>query len=130
MAKEALLESAIAAGKILIEELDKNDQTIDAGLWFYYPDLDQWKLLLSSKKFDATNLTKSYTKISEILYKTDRVSQSISISDIKLLSQTDPMMKLLKKIARTEKNLNEIRMMSSVFNGIYVEDMLIYRNIR
>ena len=129
MAKETLLESDITAGAKFIQTLDKRGQPVDAALWFYYPDSCQWKLLLSSPTFDNKDLTKSYTKISEILTSEQEIGKNISIADVKILNQTDPMMKLLKVIVRTDKGPNRIRMTSNVLNGIYVEDALIYRNM-
>lgn len=128
MAKEKLLESEIDAGARFIEALDKHGKLVDAALWFYYPDLDQWKLLLSSRALEEKDLTRSYTKISEILSSDEKINKNLSVADVKLLSRSDPMMKLLKGIIRTDKGLNRIRMTSNMFNGIYVEDALIYRN--
>jgi hypothetical protein len=128
MAKETLLDSDIAAGARFIEALDKAGEVINAALWFYYPDLSQWKLLLASSKFEGSNLTGSYTKISQTLSAQEDVSKNISIGDVKILQHKDPLMKLLKGIVRTGKGLNQIRMTSNVLNGIYVEDALIYRN--
>lgn len=128
MAKETLLESDIEAGARFIEALDRSGKPVDAALWFYYPDLSQWKLLLSSRALEEKDLTRSYTKISEILSSNEEIGRVVSVADVKLLSQADPMMKLLKGIIRTGKNLSRIRMTSNFFNGIYVEDALIYRN--
>ena len=128
MAKETLLESDIAAGAEFIEALDKSGQPIEAALWFYYPDLSQWKLLLSSRAFEGKNLTTHYTNISKVLSSKDQISKNISIADVKILNRADPMTKLLKGIVRTDKTINTVRMISNHFNGIYVEDALIYRN--
>lgn len=128
MAKETLLESDIAAGANLIEALDQDGEQIDAALWFYYPDLSQWKLLLRSPTFDRGNITGAYTKVSQVLSGKDDVNLNISISDIKIISTKDPLMNLLKSILHI-KGLNQVRMRSNIFNGIYVEDALIYRNI-
>ena|SRR5258708_37790826 len=128
MAKETLLESDITAGARFIEALDKDGNPINAALWFYYPDLSQWKLLLTSPKFDKSNPTISYTEVSKILSAQDEADQNISIADVKILGEKDPLRVLLKAIIRTNKGIHQIRMKSSVLNGIYVEDALIYRN--
>lgn len=127
MAKETLLDSDIAAGANLIKALDKDGEQIDAALWFYYPDLSQWKLLLRSAKFDRSNITGAYTKVSQILSGIDDTNKNLSIGDIKILNSKDPLTSLLKNLIHA-KGLNEIRMRSNVLNGIYVEDALIYRN--
>ncbi|HEY1301307.1 MAG TPA: hypothetical protein VGF07_12480 [Stellaceae bacterium] len=126
MAKKTLLEGDIRAGGQLIEALDHDGEVINAALWLYYPDLLQWKLLLVSPSFEKNGLIQSYTKISEILSNQKQVD--ISVADIKILLQSDPLMRLLKGIIHTGKGLNQIRMTSNMLNGIYVEDALIYRN--
>jgi hypothetical protein len=82
--------------------------------------------LLVSPSFEKNGLIQSYTKISEILSNQKQVD--ISVADIKILLQSDPLMRLLKGIIHTGKGLNQIRMTSNMLNGIYVEDALIYRN--
>ena len=129
MAKEALLDSDVTAGARFIEALDRNGEVVNSALWFYYPDLSRWKLLIVSPTFDKAGLIPSYTKISQILSQDDQTVHTISVGDIKILMPKDPLMQLLKGITRTGKGLNQIRMTSAVLNGIYVEDALIYRNL-
>jgi len=128
MAKEVLLESDITAGARLIEELDKKGADVSAALWFFDPDLSEWKLLLVSPTFEKNGLTASYTMVSEVISSIGDVNKSISIDNIKIVKNNDPMMRLLKGIVRSGKGLNTIRMTSNMMNGIYVQDALIYRN--
>ena len=128
MAKEVLLESDITAGARLIEELDKKGADVSAALWFFDPDLSEWKLLLVSPTFEKNGLTASYTMVSEVISSIGDVNKSISIDNMKIVQNNDPMMRLLKGIVRTGKGLNTIRMTSNMMNGIYVQDALIYRN--
>ena len=128
MAKEVLLESDITAGARLIEELDKKGADVSAALWFFYPDLSEWKLLLVSPTFEKNGLTASYTMVSEVISSIGDVNKSISIDNMKIVKNNDPMMRLLKGIVRSGKGLNTIRMTSNMMNGIYVQDALIYRN--
>jgi len=66
--------------------------------------------------------------VSEVISSIGDVNKSISIDNIKIVKNNDPMMRLLKGIVRTGKGLNTIRMTSNMMNGIYVQDALIYRN--
>src|SRR5689334_8404959 len=103
MAKETLLDSDIAAGARFVEALDKKGEMMNAALWFYYPDVAQWKLLLVSPTFDKTDRIGPYTKVSKLLSDEDEIGKNISISDIKILRKKDPLMKILKGIMRTVK---------------------------
>jgi len=66
--------------------------------------------------------------VSEVISSIGDVNKSISIDNIKIVKNNDPMMRLIKGIVRTGKGLNTIRMTSNMTNGIYVQDALIYRN--
>ncbi len=84
--------------------------------------------MLVSPTFEKNGLTASYTMVSEVISSIGDVNKSISIDNIKIVKNNDPMMRLLKGIVRTGKGLNTIRMTSNMMNGIYVQDALIYRN--
>ncbi len=84
--------------------------------------------MLVSPTFEKNGLTASYTMVSEVISSIGDVNKSISIDNMKIVKNNDPMMRLLKGIVRTGKGLNTIRMTSNMMNGIYVQDALIYRN--
>src|SRR5216683_3990961 len=85
MAKEVLLESDITAGARLIEELDKKGADVSAALWFFDPDLSEWKLLLVSSTFEKNGLTASYTMVSEVISSIGDVNKSISMDNMKIV---------------------------------------------
>ena len=127
MAQEILLESHIEAGKVLLQELDSKQFNITTAMWFFYPDIKEWKLLLYSPQFEKKEPTHLYTEISKIITGLGEKVSSISLEMTKLVLKTDPLLKMFKGIIRAE-GISTIRMTSNYFNGIYVEDALIYRN--
>jgi hypothetical protein len=128
MAKETLLDRDISAGAKLIRALDGRGIAITAGMWFFYPDLGDWKLLLVSPQLTEEHLPAAYTKISEAISGDSEIAESLSISDVKVLTNKDPMIRMLRGVIRTDRGISTIRMTSNLINGIYVEDALIYRN--
>jgi len=128
MVKDTLLDSHIAAGKILLQELDAREFNITTAMWFYYPDFEEWKLLLFSPQFDEIGQRESYTKISEIITDLGQKVGMISLMAIKLIFKNDPLLKLFKNIIHIE-GISTVRMTSNYLNGIYVDDAVIYRNI-
>ena len=133
MAKEILLDSDIEAGRKLLQAIDADGEIkITAAMWFFYPDLEKWKLLLyssdiESKKDEDIKLTWLYTKISMIISKLDS-QVAASLSSVKLVVREASLLKLFKAIIRVE-GISAIRMTSNYINGVYIEDALIYRNI-
>lgn len=132
MAKEVLLDSDIDAGKNLLKALDENGFNITTAMWFYYSDIEEWKLLLSSPDFnkikDPNEPSRIYTKISQIINDSKDVAIT-PLESVKILLKNDPLIKLFGFII-SAKGISAIRMKANYLNGIYVEDALIYRNIK
>lgn len=128
MVKETLLESDIEAGKILLRELDAQNFQITTAMWFFYPDVGEWKLLLHSPRFDAEGGIASYSKISEIITALGSKMGMLSFNAIKLVYSRDALMAMLKKLAHVS-GISLVRVTSNYINGMYVDDALIYRNI-
>lgn len=129
MAKEILLDSDIDAGQKLIKELDASGVTLKTALWFFYPDIREWKLLLSSPDFEKQEesniLSKSYSNIFNIIREGEL---NVSLDTIKIVLSNEPLKKMFNALAHASGN-NRIRMSANYINGIYIEDALIYRNI-
>ena len=127
MVKGALLDRHIEAGATLVNELDRRGEHVSSALWYYYPDAEQWRLLLASPSFDAKGSRQAYADLSRLLTELGTAVEGISFDDIKLVLGNDHLVPVLKKIIRA-KGLNKIRMSANRFNGVYVDDMLLYRN--
>lgn len=128
MAKEALLENDIRAGARLVEELDKNRFAVTSAFWMFDPDQAEWKLVLVSPVFDKAGIVQSYTKLSEIISRTNDIQEAISIGDIKVVAENDPLVLVLKKMILTGKGIHAIRMPPNYVKGIYIQDALVYRS--
>ena len=48
MDKKVLVEKDIEEGKRLIEALDKTDFQVEAAMWFYMTDSEEWRFLIAS----------------------------------------------------------------------------------
>jgi len=128
MGKEILLDSHIEAGKELLRALDEKAFNITTAMWFFYPDAEKWKLLLYSPEFEKEkNPTLLYSRISKVITELGDKTSAISLESVKLVLRNDPLLKMFKSIIHA-KGISTIRMQSNYFNGIYVEDALIYRN--
>lgn len=126
MVKTALVEKDIEEGKRLIEELDKTNFRVQAALWFYLADSDEWRLLIASSFVEKEGPRKSYNFIQTVLAKISPPSE-ISLKDISVLSPSHDLIKLIKLAIRTGPCISGIRFTRNVINNTLIEDAYIYR---
>lgn len=126
MDKAVLVEKKIADGKSLIEALDRSNFTLSGALWFYFPEAEEWRLLLVSPLVDMIGPQKSYRIIQEVI-RDFPPSFGISIIHISVRSPKDRLIQLLRIAIRTGPGIAEIRFSRNTINNVFIEDALIYR---
>lgn len=112
------------SGQFLLKKLKLQNLTIDAAMWFYYPDLS-WRYILVISDFSERGPAEIYRKISEI----DRNSISkkykpIPLEAIEAKGDSAFVYKMLKGFARV--NDGKVRVSNSMVNGLEIVDCLIY----
>src|SRR5215472_5729365 len=124
MDKDALLDYQIDAGRQLLDALDQSKKfEITSAMWFFYPDTNEWKLLLFSPAFKAEqNQSTLYSQIANSL-KEIHIENLLPLESIKLIFGDDPLLKLFNDIAQVNGKAT-VWMRSNYLNGIYVEDAL------
>ena len=127
MVKDALLDSHVEAGANLVRELDRQNKPLKSAVWYFYPDISEWRLLLASPEFEAKGSMQAYAELSNLLRTMGPDARGLSVDDIKVVLMNDKLVPVLRKIIHAQ-GLNTIRMTSNMFDGTYVDDMLIYRN--
>ena len=120
-----LTNEMIQFGNDFISLLDKKKFSIDAALWFYYPNIYQWRLILSMPEVNVKGPKVAYQKIQNALKKLD--FGKISLQQIHILDMSDPLIMLLKSAIKTGKGISGIRFTQNTINGILIEDAYIYR---
>jgi hypothetical protein len=126
MDKTALVEKYIEDGKKLINGLDEKGFRLDAALWFYLTDSDEWRLLLASPFVEKEGPRKSYNVIQSVLEGLSPPS-AISLKDISIVSPNYNLIQLLKIAIRTGPGISDIRFTRNVINNTLIEDAYIYR---
>ena len=129
MVDEYLTIEMIKNGATLIGKLDESSFQPDAALWFYFPDIQQWKLLIADEKVGQTGPKKLYQKINQILTKFNDQIEDITLDDIVLVKTDAPIIKLLRVAIKTGPGISGVRFQKNVINGVLIEDSYIYRLI-
>ena len=125
LVKEALTDQMIEAGKTVVEKLDRGRFMVDAALWFYLADQNQWRLLLATPGVHADGPRKTYKRVLQVLR--NAAIDSPSLEDLAVLDTRDPLIQLFRTAVRTDRSLNGIRFSKNTVNGQFIEDAYIYR---
>ena len=129
MVDEILTKEMIKNGAALIGKLDERSLQPDAALWFYFPDIQQWKLLIADVKVGQTGPKELYRKIQQILAEFSDEIEDIKLDDIALVKPDAPIITLLRVAIRTGPGISGVRFQKNVINGVLIEDSYIYRLI-
>jgi hypothetical protein len=127
MVNVMLTESMINTGAALIKKLDERGASPDAAFWIYFPDIQQWKLMLAEVKLGEIGPKEFYKKIQDTISASKSEIGELSLDDIALSKPESPIVALLRTAIRTGPGINGIRFTNNVINGTVIEDAYIYR---
>lgn len=125
MDKSTLVEKDINEGKELIEALDEAGISVQAALWIYLSESDEWRFMIAIPMIDEKGPKKTYTHIQSILAKI--TPPTITLKDISIVSPNYDLIKLLKMVILTGPGIHGIRMKRNTVNNVFIEDVYIYR---
>ena len=67
MDKTTLVKEYIEEGKRIIESLDQQSLNINAAMWFYLEDLEEWRLFIASPVVDDKGPKEVYSIVQSVL---------------------------------------------------------------
>jgi hypothetical protein len=121
MDKAALADKYIEDGRGLISALEDEKIAIDAAMWFYSAESDDWKLIIATPIVGEIGPRESYRKIQSVLEKMP--SLSISLMDISVLS---PSSSLISTIRNAIGHSKDIVLKGTVLDGLLISNAYIY----
>jgi hypothetical protein len=130
MAETALVESQVADSIELLRRLDAGGNGPTLAVWYFYEDVERWRLILAGPTFDGLlpkNEAFAYRGLAEEIASASL--KSLSISDVKLVLTTSPLAISLRPLLRTPPNaVVRGRFVNTTLNGIFIKEMLILRS--
>lgn len=127
MVESTLTKDVIDAGKALVRELDNAGLTPDAAFWFYFPDIQAWKLVIAEIKVGLSGPKEVYRQIKHVLGKRPENLTLLSLDDITLAKPDAPIVGLLRRLVQTGSGISDIRLKRNVIDGTLIEDAYVYR---
>ena len=131
MDQKALVESQIADAILLIKKLDGDGNSPSLVAWYFYDDVDEWRLIIAGPVFDAL-LPKqepvAYRKLVEAMGSLSL--SSLSFSNLKLVSTNSPLPQALRFLIRTvPTGIARLQFSNTTLNGIFIKEMIILRSV-
>jgi hypothetical protein len=117
----------IATGATLVRGMDERKISPDAAFWFYYPDIQAWKLVIAEAKVGIRGPKDTYRQIQKLLDELSSETKGLSLNDIAVARTDAPMVGLLRIALRTGPGISGVRFTNNVINGVVIEDAYIYR---
>lgn len=130
MGEEALVESQITDTISLVKTLESQGDKPSTVIWYYFPDADEWRLLLAGPSFDALlpkDESRAYQKVAEALSKAE--VSSLTIGEVKLIRTDYPLLNATRFLIGTPPDaMIRARFKDNRVNGIFIKEMLVLRS--
>jgi hypothetical protein len=125
MAENQLVDADIKAGQDFIQLLDANGFDVKAAAWIYYPDIEGWKLLIGSPRA-TKDLSAAYYDAAVLISADKGLDEQLDLARVKIVKPDEAFLDALGKVVRVE-GLSTVRFTHNTFNGVYIDDALVYR---
>ena len=126
MVTTVLVDREIEDGERLVSKLDEEGFPLDAALWLYLSDLNEWRLMIASPWVDSKGPKATYARIDQVLQEL-RPEIGIPFAGISVVPPNDRLISALRSAASTGSGISGVRFTHNVVGGQYIEDAYIYR---
>lgn len=127
MVETQLTAEMIEAGEALIKRLDESKIKPDAVFWFYFSDIEAWRLVIAEYKLGEVGPQEAYRELQRVLRAHPEETKSLSLDNVAMARPHSPLVALLRIAIKTGPGISDIRFTNNVINGTVVEDAYIYR---
>ena len=125
MDKAALVSVDLEKGSRILQILDDAGLAVKVALWAVLPEYEDWRLVLSSRKFDERDLGEAYGLMHKAL---DGAGFPVEHTPtVVILRATDPFIKDLRKTFAKSKSVEGRRLGGQMIGDRFIEDAYTYR---
>ncbi len=125
MDKAALVSLDLERGSRILQILDNAGMQVKVAMWAVLGEYEDWRLVLSSRKFDAAGPTGGYGLLHDTL---DAAGFTIEQTPpVVILQANDPFIRALRKKYGRPKSIEGMRLGGKSIANRFIEDAYTYR---
>ena len=125
MDKAALVNIDIQRGAEILDALDRANVRVSVALWAHLAEYEDWRLVLSARRFDAMDLGDAYGLLHNRMADVGLTVEKTP--PILILPMSDPSIRDLRRIFGKAKSVEGMRLGGQMFGDRFVEDAYVYR---
>lgn len=127
MARDVVVDLDIEGGKKLIDALDEAGFPVQSALWFFRPESDEWRLVISSPIVDKEGPLSAYHQIQPVLH--EALGPRIRLDRISAVGTKDKVVKALRSRYRSfpKEEIEGLRLYQTRVDDVFVEGAYVYR---
>jgi hypothetical protein len=125
MDKAALVSIDIEKGAEILKKLDEAGLNVKVALWSYFPEYEEWRLVLAARRFDEIGRFDAYGLLHDSLDQ-----RGIRLDDtpaVMIMDMNDPFIKTLRRSFGKAKSVEGMRLGGQTFGDRFLEDAYAYR---
>lgn len=130
MGEETLVESQISDSISLVKSLERHGDKPSVVIWYYFPDADEWRLLLAGPSFDKLlpkEESRAYQRIAEALNEAE--VKSLTIGEIKVTKTDYPLITATRFLIGTPPDvIVRAHFKDNRINGVFIKEMVVLRS--
>jgi hypothetical protein len=120
-----LVGDFIAAGRKLVDALDREGFDVKAPLWLDEADKHRWKLVIASQKAAAGDIREAHKQIIQIIR--DAPDIDMEPDDVSLTTPKDEFIRSLRSRYHIESGEPERRLTGTFVKSVPIDDAILYR---
>lgn len=127
MVKREFTTEMIAAGRMLLELLDRHKFRTCAAFWFYFDESARWRFVVASPEVRTRGSIAAYRKIHALARKIPGGDEIFGPSSVTALEDKNRLVVALRRTNSTGPKLAGRRLTGEAINGTMIDDAYIYR---
>jgi len=120
MAKAGLVDIDLKRAGRAVSALETSGYPLAAALWVHFPEYEDWRLVLASKKLDALDPGEAYLRVNRTL---DAAGLTVwDAPSVFIMKTTDPFVRALRKVFGKAASVQGMRLGGQTWGDRYIED--------
>lgn len=120
MAKADLVDIDLKRAGRAVSALEKSGFPLAAALWVQFPEYEDWRLVLASKKLDPLNPGEAYLQVNRTL---NQAGMTVwETPSIFIMKTSDPFVRALRKVFGKSATVEGMRLGGQMWGDRYVDD--------